>query len=90
MHNSITGGNVRGLKWTRQDRTRVEDMSEKQPPTIDQMLGEIYLLQQKENKMVLDIIQNLAQQLNQAQKMVQEQARKDAKEYEINPKKSKK
>ena len=65
-------------------------MSEKQPPTIDQMLGEINLLQQKENKMVLDIIQNLAQQLNQAQKMVQEQARKDAKEYEINPKKSKK
>ena len=65
-------------------------MSEKQPPTIDQMLGEIYLLQHKENTMVLDIIQNLAQQLNQAQKLVQEQARKDAKEYEINPKKSKK
>ncbi|MBF85127.1 MAG: hypothetical protein CL489_11760 [Acidobacteria bacterium] len=67
-----------------------ENMSEKQPPTIDQMLGEIYLLQQKENKMVLDIIQNLAQQLNQAQKMVQEQARKDAKEYSLTPKKNKK
>jgi len=65
-------------------------MSERQPPTIDQMMGEVYLLQQKQNKIVLDIIQNLAQQLNQAQKIVQEHAREDAKEYEINPKKTKK
>jgi len=58
--------------------------------TIDQMMGEVYLLQQKQNKIVLDIIQNLAQQLGQAQQMLQQEARKNAEEVELIPKKNKK
>ena len=46
-------------------------------PTIDQLMGEVYILQQKQNKIVLDIIQNLVAQINQANKMLQDQAGKD-------------
>lgn len=64
-------------------------MSERQP-TIDQMMGEVYLLQQKQNKIVLDIITNLVQQLGQAQKLLQEHAKKNADVVEMKPKKDKK
>ena len=46
-------------------------------PTLDQLMGEVYILQQKQNKIVLDIIQNLVAQINQANKMLQDQVGKD-------------
>jgi hypothetical protein len=46
-------------------------------PTIDQLMGECYILQQKQNKIVLDIITNLVGQINQANKMLQDQAEKN-------------
>jgi hypothetical protein len=40
-------------------------------------MGECYILQQKQNKIVLDIITNLVGQINQANKMLQDQAEKN-------------
>ena len=50
-------------------------MSQMPNPTIDQMMGEVYLLQQKQNKIVMDIITNLIGQLNQARDLVADVAK---------------
>jgi hypothetical protein len=59
-------------------------------PTIDQLMGEVYILQQKQNKIVLDIIQNLVAQINQANKMLQDQAGKNPETGGKNPDKKSK
>jgi len=50
-------------------------MSQESNVTIDQLMGEVLLLQQKQNKIVLDIITNLVGQLNQARSLVAEKAK---------------
>ena len=45
-------------------------MSQESNVTIDQLMGEVLLLQQKQNKIVLDIISNLVGQLNMARQAV--------------------
>lgn len=54
-------------------------MSQENNVTIDQLMGEVLLLQQKQNKIVLDIISNLVGQLNQARSLVAEKAKSNEK-----------
>jgi len=54
-------------------------VSQENNVTIDQLMGEVLLLQQKQNKIVLDIISNLVGQLNQARSLVAEKAKSNEK-----------
>lgn len=50
--------------------------------SIEQMLSEVFMMQQKSNKIILDIVQNLIGQVNQTNQALQEaiaESKKDAK-----------
>jgi hypothetical protein len=40
--------------------------------TIEQMLSEVFMMQQKSNKIILDVVQNLIGQVNQTNQALQE------------------